>query len=44
MISVERFGLKVKVEADGVEDFGGVFFENLFFEESSVFEVEGVGS
>jgi len=44
VISVERFGLKVEVEADGVEDFGGGFFENLFFEKSSFFEVEGVES
>ena len=44
MISVERFGLKVEVEADGVEDFGGGFFKNLFFEKSSFFEVEGVES
>ena len=44
MISVERFGLKVEVEAEGVKDFGGGFFESLFFEESSFFEVEGAGS
>ena len=41
---VERFGLKFEVEAEGVEDFGEGFFENLFFEESSFFEVEGVES
>ena len=44
MISVDRFGLKFEVEAEGVEGFGGGFFENLFFEESSFFEVEGAGS
>ena len=44
MISVEHFGLKFKVEAEGVEDFGEGFFENLFFEESSFFEVKGAGS